>query len=303
MGLYRVCRELQPGSEILATPLREGAPSLAIRISSNEIVCGGSAFTFILQGEAVSSEPAEDRVTMALKVVMEDPDSNNYHERIRREIAAVQHVQHRFILPFLGVATGSTYTILVSHFMENGHLLSYLKTNPGASRRQLILQVAEAVDYLHTQAGLVHGDLKCQNVLVSPHGVAQLADFGLSTIVEKPSAAVATDYEIRRLCTLQFAAPELLTDDAKSPSGKTRSKTPQTDVFAFGRLVLQAFTGTLPWPEGEPYLVVFYKILQNKTPARPEGAAALGLNDIWWSMCEACWLSEPGERPSMRDII
>ncbi|EJD47434.1 kinase-like protein [Auricularia subglabra TFB-10046 SS5] len=262
---------------------------------------GGTAV--ILKGDVVSSAPDDDRLVVALKVVVDvaKDDSHHYHERIRRELAAVQQIEHRFILPFLGVVMGSTYTILVSQFMENGDLLEYLKSNPGARRRPLIIQVADAVNYLHTRAGLVHGDLKCQNVLVSPHGDAQLADFGLSTIVDKSRATDTTTLGIRQSYTLQFAAPELLSDEAKAPSGKTRSKTPQTDVFAFGRLVLQAFSGTVPWPD-LPLHAVFHKVLRNTTPERPD-ASALGLSDQWWSVCVSCWQSKPRERPTMGEIM
>ncbi|EJD47431.1 hypothetical protein AURDEDRAFT_184017 [Auricularia subglabra TFB-10046 SS5] len=129
--------ELQPGNEILASPFTDAAPSLTIRVTSHEMARGGTAV--ILKGDVVSSGPDDYRLAVALKVVMDVPkgESNYYHERMRREIAAVQQIQHRFILPFLGVVLGGTYTILVSQFMENGDLLQYLKSQPSANRRQL----------------------------------------------------------------------------------------------------------------------------------------------------------------------
>lgn len=289
--------ELQPGSELLARSFSDAVPALTIRVSSSELARGRTAV--ILKGEVVAPWPA----LVALKVVMDvqSEDSNHYIERIRREIAAVQHIKHRFILPFLGVVMGATYTILVCQFMENGNLLEYLRAKPDANRHSLIIEVADAVNYLHTEAGLVHGDLKCQNVLVSARGDAQLADFGLSTIVDKSLSTDTTTVGIRQSYTLQIAAPELLSDEAKSPAGKTRSKTPQTDVFAFGRLVLQAFTGTVPWPN-LALLTVFHKVLTNAIPERREEATALGLDDKWWSVCVACWRTAPRERPTMERV-
>lgn len=284
----------------MAAQLGDAAP-LTIRVS-DAIARGGTAV--ILKGEALSTEHTEEPLLVALKVVMDLPkeEPNDYQERIRRELAAVQQVRHRFILPFLGTVMGNTYTVIVSPYMENGDLLEYLKAHPDANRRILIMQVAEAVDYLHTRARLVHGDLKCQNVLVSRDGHAQLADFGLSTIVDKSMSTETTALGIRHSYTLQFAAPELLSDEAKSPSGKTRSKTPPTDVFAFGRLMLQAFTGTVPWPDVHVHAVV-YKILHHSIPDRPESAKALGLSDEWWSVCVSCWFGDPCERPMMSDIV
>lgn len=290
--------ELLPGREILATSFGDARSTFTIRVSSSEMARGGTAV--VLKGEVFSPVPT----VVALKVVMDagKGDSDDYHERVRREIASVQKIQHRYILPFLGVVVREAYTVLVSKFMDNGDLLEYLKINPAANRRSLIIQIAEAVDYLHTKARLVHGDLKCQNVLVSPDGDAQLSDFGLSTIVDKRLSIPTTIIGIRQLYTLQFAAPELLFDEATSISGKRRSKTAQTDVFAFGRLILQAFNGTVPWPD-LPLYVVFNKVLRNFIPERRDEATALGLDDKLWSTCLACWRTVPLERPTMAKIM
>ncbi|EJD47448.1 kinase-like protein, partial [Auricularia subglabra TFB-10046 SS5] len=93
--------------------------------------------------------------------------------------------------------------------------------------------------YLHTFPRVVHGDLKCENVLVSEDGKALLTDFGLSTTIDKLVSDTTTRTEIRHWNTLRFAAPELLFDAARSTSGRLRSKTPETDVYAFGMLAVQ----------------------------------------------------------------
>ncbi|EJD46477.1 kinase-like protein, partial [Auricularia subglabra TFB-10046 SS5] len=149
---------------------------------------------------------------------------------------------HRHILPFLGTLDTNMYTILVSAFMEKGSMMEYIEANPAARKEPLIVQIAEAVSHLHRLLGLVHGDLKCQNVLISDDGNALLADFGLSTTVEKQAGDGPTATAIRASNTLRFAAPELLKDDARSPSRMIRSKTTETDVFAFGMLMIQAST-------------------------------------------------------------
>ncbi|EJD47429.1 kinase-like protein [Auricularia subglabra TFB-10046 SS5] len=157
-------------------------------------------------------------------------------------------MQHERIVPFLGTAEVANAVIIVTPFMKNGNLLAFLLEHPSSTRtlRPQLVQVADAVNYLHTEAELVHGDLKCENVLVSDDGRALLADFGLSTLVEKADADETTRSGFRAWGTLPFAAPELLLDQATSNSGRRRSKTPASDVYAFGMLMLQVGSSLTP---------------------------------------------------------
>lgn len=77
-----------------------------------------------------------------------------------------------------------------------------------------------------------------ENVLVSDDGDALIADLGLSTLVDKTANEATTVSVIRLRVTLRFAAPELL-DDTLISEGLMRSKTPASDVYAFGMLMLQ----------------------------------------------------------------
>ncbi|EJD35782.1 kinase-like protein, partial [Auricularia subglabra TFB-10046 SS5] len=107
-----------------------------------------------------------------------------------------------------------------------------------------LLQVSDAVGYLHESLRIVHGDLKCENVLVSDDGHALLTDFGLSTFIDKPESENTTNTLIREFNTLRFAAPEILRGAARSASGRIRSKTQESDVYAFGMLILQVDEST-----------------------------------------------------------
>ncbi|CAE6408134.1 unnamed protein product [Rhizoctonia solani] len=68
---------------------------------------------------------------------------------------------------------------MVSPWMENGNLPRYLKQTPSADRRNLCLQICDGLSYLH-KIGIIHGDLKGANVLISANGTPVLADFGNS---------------------------------------------------------------------------------------------------------------------------
>ncbi|EJD49206.1 kinase-like protein, partial [Auricularia subglabra TFB-10046 SS5] len=136
------------------------------------------------------------------------------------------------------------------------------------------------------------------NVLVTDSGDAALADFGLSTFVEKSESAATTMTAIRNMHTVQFAAPELLlgTDD---PAVKPRSKTRESDIYAFGMLIVEVLTEDLPWPNNNP-LSVIQKVGNGQIPPRP----TLDLmTHSWWHACRRCWTFEPGGRPPMHALL
>ncbi|EJD45497.1 kinase-like protein, partial [Auricularia subglabra TFB-10046 SS5] len=137
-----------------------------------------------------------------------------------------------------------------------------------------------------------------QNILVSDSGDALLADFGLSTAVEKADCEATTATDIRQRNSLRFSAPELLLDlpsqsahNISTP--RPRSKTPASDVYAFGMLILQAFSGAVPW-HGCDNVAVIYRIVHGLVPPRPRDAA---LTDALWDLCLECWSFDPAKRP------
>jgi len=106
-----------------------------------------------------------------------------------------------------------------------------------------LAQVARGLNYLHS-VDIIHGDLKCANVLVNGEGIAQLADFGLSTVGD---ATIATVSSISNSAgNPRWLAPELMFPDKFNGSGRS---TRESDVYAFGMTALELFTGKAPFFE------------------------------------------------------
>jgi serine/threonine protein kinase len=70
--------------------------------------------------------------------------------------------------------------------MTYGKAISFLEKYPQTNVMKLLSEVTEGLEYLHSK-GIVHGDLRGANVLISEDGVARLSDFGLSKFLENVS--------------------------------------------------------------------------------------------------------------------
>ncbi|KAJ2925785.1 hypothetical protein H1R20_g11314, partial [Candolleomyces eurysporus] len=235
---------------------------------------------------------------------------------IRETIIWYNH-PHPNLLPFEGVFRpdndfGKVY--LVSPFLVNGTVVQYLKKHPNVRRLLLLLDALSGLSYLHRNK-IVHGDLKGANVLVDSQGRACLADLGLSRLTD---AQILTWTSIQTTSppwgTLPWQAPELLSAQLQY-SEHFPTPTTSSDVYAFGCLAYEIFTGLLPFAElstgGWSYIQVHRTIstqvvVHGRRPQKP-GAndpayLRYGLTDGIWDMMEKCWKHEARRRPSADDL-
>ncbi|MBI2920606.1 MAG: protein kinase [Planctomycetes bacterium] len=108
---------------------------------------------------------------------------------------------------------------------------------PRRRRVEVLARIAEALEYAHGE-GLVHRDVKPQNILVVPGGRAVLMDFGLAR--ERASSDSPTRTGVL-IGTPAYMSPE-------QAAGRGREAGPESDVFSFGAVLYRALTDTLPFP-------------------------------------------------------
>ena len=74
------------------------------------------------------------------------------------------------------------------------------------------------------------------------------------------------------------------------------------DLFAFGMLAVEVFTGRLPF-EGQENEAVVFLILGGVRPKMPENAQEVGLSVEMWELFESCWRQNPKKRPTMEEVV
>ncbi|KAG8954581.1 hypothetical protein FRC04_011014, partial [Tulasnella sp. 424] len=145
--------------------------------------------------------------------------------RIEIEAGVWASLKHPRILQFLGIHKIGNELYFVSAFADNGSLPGFLERHPEVDRGRLIIEIAEGLAYLH-QFGIIHGDLKGNNVLISGGYHVLLCDFGLAKHVTS-----RTSTSLRGVGSIPWQSPELLQDACR--------RTFQSDVYAFGITVYE----------------------------------------------------------------
>ncbi|KDQ14059.1 hypothetical protein BOTBODRAFT_175166 [Botryobasidium botryosum FD-172 SS1] len=232
----------------------------------------------------------DSNINVALKKVRllsAVPDS--VKRRFSREVRVWARLDHENVLRFLGVCKKGSFFFMVAPWIENGDALTYLQANPRADRRNLLIEAAKGLKYLHDNK-IAHGDFKGGNILISDTGRALLCDFGLSKLQSVDSK---TPKSIEFAGTARWMAPELLNESNK--------KTATADVYAFGMTITEIYTGMVPYHQIENVTDVIIKVIGGHRPDRP--SKKFRLKDDMWAIAERCWRHDPNERPQMDAVL
>ncbi|KAJ7482316.1 kinase-like domain-containing protein, partial [Mycena galericulata] len=238
-----------------------------------------------------------DGKTVALKHVRTF-QRDEEHRRLRlqfcREALVWQHLQHPYILPLIGIdrETFSPSLCMVSPWMEHGTVLKYLKDHGHANVDKLLSEIAQGLQYLHSQ-NIVHGDLRGSNILVTPEWSACLADFGLTSL----SDATTATHTSHRAGSIRWMAPELIDPER---FGQRFLRTPASDVYAFGCVCLELYTGRPPFAHLSETATLL-RVINGDRPDRPSDAPAM--SDELWQHVNAYWAQDSAARPTANVVV
>ncbi|OCB87592.1 kinase-like protein [Sanghuangporus baumii] len=228
-------------------------------------------------------------------------DDRDFQKRLTKELYIWSKLNNRRILPLEGFfLEDNNCPSLVSRWMENGTALNYLEAHPDVDLLRLVTGIAEGITYLHLN-GIVHSDIKPDNVLVSEFGEPLLCDFGVSRmVVASRSFNFSSSLSGGGLRgTLRFMSKELLQASDISPATYSRD----SDVWAFGMTVLSILTKKVPYHYINNDVQVITAISKGLVPSAPSDLDSWPLNNqLLWRLCTFCW-KPVADRHSMQTFV
>jgi protein kinase-like protein len=200
--------------------------------------------------------------TVALKVLAPHLGADPaFRERFRREAMLQAALDHPHIVT-VHEAGESEDGLFIATRLVRGRNLKQLIEGGLAPRRALAIldQVAAALDSAHA-AGLVHRDVKPQNVLVDDSDYAYLADFGLIKDAREPGLTQTGEY----VGTLDYVSPEQI---------RGEPMTSASDLYAFAAVLYECLSGEVPFPR-DTEAALLYAHLSEAPPRLTELPPAL----------------------------
>ncbi|RDX90388.1 putative L-type lectin-domain containing receptor kinase S.5, partial [Mucuna pruriens] len=274
---------------------------------------GEGGFGTVYKGLLENKEVAVKRVSK---------NSRQGKQEFLAEVTTIGSLHHRNLVKLTGWCYENRELLLVYEFMPNGSLDKYLfgdrifgnnALEEGCSltlnwetRHSVIHGVAQALDYLHNgcEKRVLHRDIKASNIMLDSDYNAKLGDFGLARTIQQRNETHHSTKEIAG--TPGYMAPETFL---------TGRATVETDVYAFGVLVLEVVCGRRPgnvyaqddyknsivywvwdlYGKGKVVVAVDARLKKEEIKKEEvEGVIVLGL---------ACCHPNPHKRPSMRTVL
>lgn len=182
----------------------------------------------ISRGRTFSVLKARRSTKLVTLKVANTPDAM-YSEMLRREYELGSTLSHGSIAATLGFEEETEMgAAIVMEYIKGVTLDKFLASKPSRSARERIMNdILDGVEYLHHR-GLLHNDLKPQNIIINRYGAARIIDFGLSASDDSLWTGCVGGSEI-------FSAPEVLSGEGARGAA--------SDIYSVGRLVDIIFEG------------------------------------------------------------
>ena len=190
-------------------------------------------------------------IKLMLPALFNDPESI---QRFITEARTVAALKNENITQVLDLAEEQGRLYMVMEYLPGGDLHAWLEKNGRMNFRRavdVVSAIAAALDFAHSQ-GVIHGDVKPGNILMSAEGLAKLTDFGVLKAVESSGV---TSADMTR-GTPYYVSPE---------QAEGERATPHSDQYALGVVAYELLTGRVPF-EGDTPLTIYLKHVR-ETPA------------------------------------
>ena len=252
-------------------------------------VIGSGAMATVYKARQLSL----DRI-VAIKVLPKRfSESPEYVERFYKEGKAAAKLNHANIVQAFDVGEAGGYHYFVMEHVEGHTLFDELdkgKIFSEPEALEVIMQIARALNHAHSQ-GLIHRDVKPKNIMITPDGVAKLADMGLARVATDVKAARA---EVgRAFGTPYYISPEQIRGELDIDF--------RADIYSLGATLYHLVTGRVPF-QGETPAAVMHKHLRE--PLKPPDHVNVNLSAGIGEVVEVMMAKDPAHRyASTADLL
>jgi serine/threonine-protein kinase len=210
----------------------------------------------------------DDRLDRRVAIKRIRPDAGTTperRERFRREARISARLNHPAIVQIYDILTEDDLESIVMEYVDGTDLHALLVHGPLDVERtvRLARQLAGGLDAAH-RLGIVHRDLKAENVLVTASGQAKIADFGIAKrLLAQGSESSEGEESLTRGDTVLGTCRTMSPEQSRGEPVDHRS-----DLFAFGVLLYEALTGVSPF-QAENALATLHRVIHHRqTPVR-----------------------------------
>ena len=191
---------------------------------------------------------------VAIKTFKIDANDEDAVKRFNREAKAVTSLSHPNIVSIYDVENEGDFYYLILEYVKGMTLKDYMMKNPKMPIETIVhisKQIADGLCHAH-QNGIIHRDIKPQNILMNENLTCKITDFGIARAYGDTTLTQTN----QMLGTVYYLSPE---------QARGNVATAQSDIYSLGILIFEMITGQIPF-KGESAVAIALKHLQEELP-------------------------------------
>ncbi|KAJ7785882.1 hypothetical protein B0H16DRAFT_1400653 [Mycena metata] len=306
--LGRVLDNSKPEDRTLVF-LASASSNISIRWQQVKFI-GAGAF-----GSVYSAVNLDNLTVMAVKEIKFQELSGlpNLYAQIKDELSVMELLHHPNIVEYYGIEVHRDKVYIFEEFCQGGSLAALLEH--GRIEDESIIQIytmqmLDGIGYLHAQ-GIVHRDIKPDNILLDHRGVIKFVDFGAAKILAKNQRTIqrtrrgldatpaAPGFPVKGVNqnsltgTPMYMSPEIIKNEKRGRHGAM-------DIWSLGCVVLEFATGKKPWSNlDNEWAIMFHIGVATQHPPLPEPGQ---LSDLGVAFIKECLTIDPMRRPGADEL-
>lgn len=263
----------------------EFAPGTIFRSKYKIIsLLGKGGDSTVYQAVDITCDPQHE---VALKILKLKKDSENFSQQFERETIGLERLDHPNIVKLVDHGNFEGIYYVATEFVKGRDLGEIIEDSPLSEETavDLALQVAEVLKYMNG-FGIIHRDIKPDNILISDIGEVKIVDFGLSREEHQQTVSIRGEMS----GTPQYLAPEYI--DGKKLTNKT-------DIYSLGITLFYMTSGILPF-QGRTPMALLNKQLNEAPPILCE--ITHDISKDFSDLIGRMLIKSPEERISLEDM-
>ncbi len=193
---------------------------------------------------------------VAVKILLPDYSKDaEFLERFDREAAAASKMSHHNIVNLLDVSVDKGLHYLVMEYVKGSTLKEIIQQNgpiPPDKAAQVAIRILSALEHAHKN-GIIHRDIKPQNILIHAEGHVKVGDFGIAHVAG--SRTLSKDDNV--MGSVYYLSPE---------QARGREVTGASDIYSVGVVLYEMLTGHVPFDGDTPVAVAMMQIKSDPPP-------------------------------------
>lgn len=293
--------QIKPGRNHRVSLIEAVPPDVPVGVNSFQIargqLIGKGSYGRVYLGMNVTTGDllAVKQVEVNQKIAGSDKDKmKEMVAALDQEIDTMQHLEHPNIVQYLGCEKKEFSISIFLEYIPGGSIGSCLRKHGKFDEglvSSMTRQTLDGLAYLHRE-GVLHRDLKADNILLDTDGTCKISDFGIS---KKTDNIYGNDATNGMQGSVFWMAPEVVRSQGQGYSAKV-------DIWSLGCVVLEMLAGRRPWSKEEAIGAIYKLGSLNQAPPIPDDVAeTVSPNAINFML--NCFTIDPSERPTAETLL